>query len=605
MKFLLIMPKLANNIHVKYNFPLGLAYISAAMKAAALAVDTVNPNHNGESIESVVARLAGNYDAILSGGLSGQFHSVKVIFDTAKRVNPHIVTIAGGGLITANPVVSMQALETADIAVVGEGEETTVELCRALEKGAPLDTVAGIVFKGSDGRISQTERRPEIANLDSIPFPDLDGFDIETYLHLSSQTMFGTQGERTFFLLTARSCPYNCSFCFHTVGNKYRLRTLENIFSEIELLNTKYGVQQFVLSDELFAASKERVRKFSEYMKSRKLSWYATFRLDQVDDELIAIIKNSTCKQMFFGIESVNDSILKSMRKNLTRKTIETSIKKVFDADIPFGGNLLFGDPKDTVETCRENLEWYKRHPEYNLSLINISCYPGTQIYQDALRRGIIRDEVQFLRDGCPVINISSMSERECATIQQEILEVGNGFPLKDQKLHSFNAETRQARVEGECRKCGKHIVSENILLLTKDYSYIYCPQCGAKHNACLPDEMAEKLEDKIALLLTQNRKIALWGVQPATWEIFNRSSVYTHPGITFVDSNGARRALKLTAAQKPIFPPKIFKEKHFDSVLFFYPHLYATYQQSIQSDYPLIENFTDALELMGETANQ
>lgn len=600
MKFLLMMPKLANSSKVKYNFPIGISYVSSALKKADIPVDTLNPNHAEDTVKDILKTLAPTYDVILTGGLSGQIHAIKDIIDAAKVANPQIITIVGGGVISSNPSVAMDTLTNADIGVIGEGEITNVELCKCLDQGHQLSDVAGIVYR-SNGALKQNARREVIENLDSIPFPDLDGFDIQTYLRLSSQTMFGSQGDRTFFILTARSCPFNCTFCYHTLGNKYRVRSLENVFIEIELLRDKYGITQFVLSDELFASDKRRVMLFSQFMKDRHLSWYATFRIDHVDNELIEIIKKSTCKQMFFGIESVNDGILKSMHKNLTRSTIECNLKKVYDANIPFGGNLLFGDPQDTFQTCKENIEWYHKHPKYNLSLININAYPGTRIYKDAVDNGLISDEKKFLLDNCPVINLSRMSDAECASIQKMILECNHGVSLTQQKLLSFNPETKQTVVYGRCIKCGTYVKSENILLFTKDYSYIYCPNCGVKHIARLPHELEYNLIYNIKSMLENRQKIVLWGVHPGTWSIFNSNEIFKHPDIIFVDSNHLRQNLKITDNNKSIFDPRIFQEEDFNSIVFCYPHLYSSYADSIKSQYPSISNFVDILSLLSE----
>ena len=90
--------------------------------------------------------------AVASGGLSFQFWAVEAILEAAKKVNPEIITIAGGGLVTADPDATMQALEYADIGVIGEGEETIVELCRALDTGEDLAGIAGIIYQiGQNG----------------------------------------------------------------------------------------------------------------------------------------------------------------------------------------------------------------------------------------------------------------------------------------------------------------------------------------------------------------------------------------------------------------------------------------------------------------------
>lgn len=599
LRYFLMMPRLATSVTVKYNFPIGIPYISACMKEAGFDVQTFNPNHTDEDMYTLLKDKLADVDVFLTGGLSGQFYLIKELVDIAKKINPHIIIIIGGGLITSNPVVAMQALENADFGVRGEGEVTCVELCHALEQGLEIHSVPGIVYKTKNNDYICTEERKDFVDVNKLPVPDYDGFDIDTYLTLTSQSFFGSSGERTFFLLTARSCPYNCSFCFHTVGRKYRVRELENVFAEIKLLQKKYGITSFILSDELFASDKERVRRFSEFCKDINVSWIATFRLDQVDDELIDIVKNSTCQQMFFGVESVNNTILKSMKKHLTRQVIEQNMKKVYDANISFGGNLLFGDVEDTLETCMDNIHWFMEHPEYNLSLINISCYPGTEIYQYAVKNGIIKDEIKFLRDGLPLINISKMNDAELRTLQTKILEFGNGIPLDNQHIVFFDKEKKVVKAKGICKKCHTELISENLMLFTMDYSYIYCPDCGAKYRVVLDEDMEKSIVRNVEKMIEEGKKLAFWGVQPTTWNLFNKYDVFKDEAITFIDTNEGKQLIKITKAQKTIYPLSILKEKHFDSIVFCYPHLYTLYTEMMKKNYPEYKEFIDLTTLI------
>jgi radical SAM superfamily enzyme YgiQ (UPF0313 family) len=603
MKFnyLLIMPRVAVKIGVKYSFPIGIAYISSAMKQAGFNIRTLNPNHTEESMDNILAReiLGNNINVVLTGGLSGQYNSVKNVVDYAKMIKPDITTIVGGGLISAEPDIAMKALGNADFGVIGEGEITIVELCNALENNLALDGISGIIYRNFGGKLKLNKARSEINNIDDLLFPDYDGFDIKSYLKLPSETFFGASGGKTFFCLSARSCPYQCTFCFHTLGRKYRTRSIENVLDEIKLLHDKYDIQQIVLEDELFAQNKERVRIFSERMRYMNISWVGTFRIDQVDEELLEIIKKSTCKQMFFGLESVNNHILKSMRKNLTLEVIEKNLKMVYNAKIPFGGNLLFGDMEDTLETCRNNLAWYKAHPEYNVSLVNIVTYPGTTLYKYAVKEGKIKDKIQFLKDGCPIINISKMTDPEYAILQQEMLGLAAGFSLNNQKLLAFPPETKHAAISGNCRRCNAEVSVNDVLFLTTDYSYIYCPKCGAKHRSDLPKELQEILFDNMRILIEQKQTIAIWGIQPYTWDIFNNSAIFANESITFIDNNQGKQFLKITRRKKPVLSPQILQTEQFECVIFCYPHLYLNYADLVKNQYPKVKKFIDILDLM------
>lgn len=153
LHYLLIMPKVAINVNVKYNFPVGIPYLSAAMKQAGFNVTTINPNHTEDDIYTILKDKLNDIDVLLTGGLSGQFYLVKELIDAAKRIKPSLTVIVGGGLITASPEIAMKALENADFGVRGEGELTCVELCRALEQDLDIQSVPSIVYKEKKGNI--------------------------------------------------------------------------------------------------------------------------------------------------------------------------------------------------------------------------------------------------------------------------------------------------------------------------------------------------------------------------------------------------------------------------------------------------------------------
>ena len=237
LNYLLVMPRLVQNMGDGYSFPLGIAYISASMKKAGHNVITLNLNHrNGEVDEIIRKEIEENkINVVATGGLSFQYSTVRRVVEAAKRVNREIITIVGGGIISGDPEPAMQALAYADYGVFGEGEITINELCAALEHGRELSKIDGIIYKNGNSFITTKPRR-EIENIDSIPWPDYKGFEIEKYLRSTPPGISGLNRQNTVFMLASRSCPYNCTFCFHTSGQKYRQRALDGFFDELDYM---------------------------------------------------------------------------------------------------------------------------------------------------------------------------------------------------------------------------------------------------------------------------------------------------------------------------------------------------------------------------------
>lgn len=161
LNFLLIMPRIVNQVGDGYSFPLGLPYISASMKKAGFHVFTCNLNHCAGKVEDIIAEQIRQHhiDVVLTGGLSFQYYPIKQLLDAVKRVDSKIPVFVGGGLITGDPEAAMAALEGCTAGIIGEGEVTDVELCRALEEGHPLEEVDGLIITMPDGSYYRTPER--------------------------------------------------------------------------------------------------------------------------------------------------------------------------------------------------------------------------------------------------------------------------------------------------------------------------------------------------------------------------------------------------------------------------------------------------------------
>lgn len=220
IKILLVAPRL-NYIYGKhYVFPIGLAYVSSSLKQAGYTVKCLNLNNSRESALHDLALAMSDFDPDIvgCGGLSVHFSAIKEIFDTAKLMRPSVFLLSGGGIISSEPELMLNGLG-ADVGVIGEAEETVVRLMEALMLGTSLYEVRGIVFRSQDGVPVRTPEAPHIKKLDDIPWPDYEGFGFEEFLAAQRTTddyFYHTdKAPRSLDIVSSRSCPYDCSFCFH------------------------------------------------------------------------------------------------------------------------------------------------------------------------------------------------------------------------------------------------------------------------------------------------------------------------------------------------------------------------------------------------------
>ncbi|MCW2278809.1 B12-binding domain-containing radical SAM protein [Heliophilum fasciatum] len=409
LNYLFVMPRIVTRDDMTYQLPYGFCMVSSALKASGRSVVTLNLNYKANPYELLRQTIIDNsIDVVATGGLSGQYSLLKAITDTVKSVNPEVITIVGGGIITAEPDVAMAALGTADYGIIGEGEITINALAYALEKDEDVRVVEGIVLR--DGTVTQL--RSEIANLDILPFPDYDGFE---YSLLLRDKMFSSSGvnEKTAIVTTGRSCPFNCTFCFHSSGKKYRRRSIDNIFQEINWIISKYDIKYIMFVDELFVKDERFVKEVTKRIKKLDVKYWVQTRVDMITKEILLMLKDSGCYEITYGVESADNNILKSMQKNITVEQIERAFNLSREVGLPAKGYIIFGDLEETAETISNSLRWWRAHPEFDIRLWWILTFPGSYLYKVACERGLISDRVQYLKNNDTQLNISKMSDEQ------------------------------------------------------------------------------------------------------------------------------------------------------------------------------------------------
>lgn len=410
-----------------YVMPMGTLYVSAYVKRSGIChVYTLNLNHADGDEYGLLEEFCKKHriDVLGVGGLSGEYQDIARMVSYGRRINPKLFIVIGGGIVTADPETTMTAFNEADCGIVGEGEETMVELISALTHRRPLDSIEGLIYRDPSG-LHKTRRRSELTDLDALPFPDYEGFNYADYLEQNPDLSDEGKKYSQVSVIGGRSCKYNCTFCFHPSGTRYRQRSLDSIFSEIDYLTTHYSISYIALREELFATDNQRVRDFCKRIEQYDVDWSIQLRIDSVDQELVDILKDTRCRYVFVGVESADDTVLRSMRKGITRKQIEQSLDMLHQAGLNSRSGVIFGDEAETFETAQSTLQWFRdNNDRYRMFVDMIISFPGSILYKHACQKGIIPDPVQFLKDGCPIVNVSSMSDEEFEHLVAQIEKI-------------------------------------------------------------------------------------------------------------------------------------------------------------------------------------
>ena len=282
----------------------------------------------------------------------------------------------------------------------------------------------GLIIR-KNKKLLMTHKRKEILDLDSLPFPDYEGFKYGEYLRHNPDMSDEGKKYSQVSVIGGRSCKYNCTFCFHPSGTTYRQRSLDSIFAEIDYLVEHYDISYIALREELFATDNRRVADFCERMEKYDFDWSIQLRIDSINKELVDLLRGTRCRYVFVGVESANNEVLKSMRKGITLEQIENALDMLSDAGLNSRSGVIFGDTVETYETAMFTLDWFQKNcNRYRMFVDMIIAFPGSTLYKRACLSGVIPDPVKFLQDGCPIVNVSKMDNRQFADLIHQIEKV-------------------------------------------------------------------------------------------------------------------------------------------------------------------------------------
>ncbi|MGO9022641.1 MAG: B12-binding domain-containing radical SAM protein [Syntrophobacteraceae bacterium] len=581
MNYLLVMPSGLSRSQDQhfYVFSVGIAYISASLKAAGFSVFTANLDFcNGDTYSIMHDLIISNHiDVLCTGGLSRDCNKVRELIEIARTINPGLITVAGGGLISADPEPAMHVID-ADIGVIGEGEITMCELAEAFEKGLPYDNLPGLIFKDSNGGLTTTKGRTLTGSIDSIPFPDYDGFDYAKFVNATGMAV----------VACSRSCTHACTFCYRPQGQKYRQRSLSNIMEEIDIQIDRYHPKFIGLTDNLFASSKQRVLEFCNLIRKRNISWACSLHVsDTTDLDMLQEMKAAGCCGINYGLESADESVLKSMRKGSSVEQIERALENIWNADIHLQANFIFGDINETKETVANTLKFINKYKSRFLFAMDpIVAFPGSRIYKYACSNGFIKDKEQFLKDNCPVINISKLTEPEFNDMLGMITEsrLAPRVPMGSFHIAEVQADG-QCKVEWTCRKCGGQ---ESVNLIFWYSMDVICNICGTV-NHIDPFEKAFHSTNSLFNEMPNNGTVVLWGAGGIYYKLMHKYDFLRSERFILADSNKSRQGQSMCS--KEILSPDIIAQSNIKTVVITALSQKDAICASLVSGYPSVEH--------------
>jgi len=389
MKILIINPpiRLADKPR---HIPHGLGILASLVRKKLGVVPTfLDINSKRYSDDQVRQKLEEvEFDVVLIGGLIPVYKRIVVYADMIKSINPNVMIIAGGSAAMSVPELLLKNSKV-DAVCLGEGEEAIVELFSNIRDGKGIESVKGFCFK-KDGKIVNTGAPELLGDLDAES--DLPAYDLlQMDIYLSNPVVgFG----RDIDFISSRGCPYQCTFCYQPWGRKFRAHSAQFIVTAIAGLRERYGVDFISFQDDEFMADKRRVRAFCDLLTKTVpgMLWSCTGRVNCVDDEIVAIMRDAGCVSISYGFESGSTRILKSMKKNVTIQQMENAIRVNRKYGMMLPVSFIIGMPGENDESCRETVEFCVRNELPLKSMMYATPYPGTELFNYALKTGRIRE---------------------------------------------------------------------------------------------------------------------------------------------------------------------------------------------------------------------
>jgi len=281
-----------------------------------------------------------------------------------------------------------------DIICIGEGEGAIVDLADRLEKKQDITKIKNLWVK-KNGKVYKNDLRPLVKDLDSFGPPDRE-------IYYKKYSFLKNNPRKPFF--TARGCPYSCTFCFnHSFmklyrgkGKLVRHREIRSVIQEIKNVKKKYPLKTVYFQDDTFILDTTWVKKFVEvYKKEIRLPFICMVRANLVNEEIIKCLKDSGCEQVFFGIESGNESIReKILKKGITNEQILATGRLLKKYKIRFKTYNMLGLPGETLENAFETVYINRKiktdYPWCSL----LQPYPKTEIYENLIESNIMLKEL-------------------------------------------------------------------------------------------------------------------------------------------------------------------------------------------------------------------
>ena len=413
MKILLVNPYLTTlpDDPARPNPALSLGYLAAYLEryydvrvldVAAEGKDTVLPIGTKKRVglrDDEIKKYLNDFKPDIVGITNPSTLHAKDAYDIAKVVkdiDKHILVVLGGAHASSNPTSVLRNKEV-DMVIIGEGEETFLEIVEKYENKESLDNIQGTCVRDGDD-IRFNDQRVYIKDLDTIPFPARHLLPMDIYFESAKKEINYAMRDKIATMITSRGCPGRCIYCaVKTVwGKKWRCRSPQNVVDEIEFLMKKYDVGEIHFLDDSISVKKKRLEGICDEILSRKIDikWTTPngIAIWLLDETLVKKMKKAGCYRLTFGLESGNAETLQYLGKKYNLDHAKRVIKYAHRIGLWTIGTFIIGSPYEKIESIEDTLNLaLESYLDFAVFYI-ANPFPGTDMYEIYKKEGFLTD---------------------------------------------------------------------------------------------------------------------------------------------------------------------------------------------------------------------
>lgn len=434
-------------------FPMGPGYLAAVLQMAGVTVETYCMDVFHYSLDDLRNYLNNNsYDMVCLGYMGPRFK--RGVQDTCIVISQSIekdcwFVIGGYGPSSCPEYMLKNTM--ADVLVIGEGEETLLEVMMARKgKGIKLRNIKSVAFMHNNEFV-QNERRQTIRYLNELPQPAWDIFPMEKYTNCLKFAGMN-EDDRAFPIVSTRGCTDKCSFCFR-LDSGIRIRKPEQVIHDMKVLNKHYGVNYFYFVDELAIVSKRQILKLLDQIVTElpPIKFRIDCRVTCFDEDIAIALKQAGCVFLNIGFETSSQKVLDQMNKRATITQNVKAAELALKHGLGMGINIIWGMAGDTLETMKSNAKFIKKYNQYDQirTMRPVTPYPGSPLFNIAVSEKKLKGPEDFYNKfGNSDLYLVNFTDEPIEAIYETLYEVNKDLILDHYKNTTNDMEMANELIE-------------------------------------------------------------------------------------------------------------------------------------------------------------